>query len=218
MPNLEWNTQVWGRDYNWPLDGDEWHEAADFCRVPYTTWKDQLIKSFAAQAIRKDSHILEIGPGHGRWSSMLLPYVPQGQLSLVDLNSSCIDFCKNKFKGHSNIDYYVNNGKDLSFIPNNTIDFVFSFDTFVHIEEPEIRSYITELKRVMSRQTVGVIHHTGTPTDIQRQNGMRSSVGLSKFTRILQENGLTIIRQTDSWDQGCNVKYAGDYITVFIRS
>ena len=217
MPDLEWNLKVWDKAYPWPADGDEWSQQAEFCGVPYAKWKEELAETFLIANIKPSSAVLEIGPGHGRWSGQIPARIPSGMLYLVDLSPSCIEYCRKKFAAHPNVQYFVNDGRKLVAIGDSSIDFVWSFDTFVHIEESEIRSYARELARVMKPQSMGVIHHAGNPTLAQRQSGMRSEVGTRKFGALLAEAGLHIIRQVSEWGNGCNMKLTGDCLTVFAR-
>jgi ubiquinone/menaquinone biosynthesis C-methylase UbiE len=159
---------------------------------------------------------LEIGPGHGRWSTLIAGRVCGGALHLVDISPSCIEHCRRKII-QSHVHYIVNDGKSLHGIDTEHVDFIWSFDTFVHIEEPETRAYAREFSRVLKRHAMGVIHHPGSPTPEQRQGGMRSLVTAGLFRQILEENGLHAIRQTDSWGEKCSVKCAGDMITVFAK-
>jgi ubiquinone/menaquinone biosynthesis C-methylase UbiE len=207
--------RVWNTAYTWDKDGDEWSQQAEFCGVPYEKWKDQIRRTFIVPRIRPESVALEIGPGHGRWSVMLPAKVTT--LHLVDLSQTCIDYCKHRLAEHKNIQYHVNDGKSLPTIEKASIDFVWSFDSFVHIEEPEVRSYAREFARVMKPQSMGAIHHPGSPTPQQRQNGMRSALDSKKFATILGEAGLHVIRQVTEWEGGCNFNLTGDAITVFAR-
>lgn len=213
MPDLAWNRKVWDGAYTWPADGDEWSQQAEFCGVPYDRWKDELRRTFIVPNVRPESTALEIGPGHGRWSALLQPKV--STLHLVDLSSSCIEFCRKRLTSHVNVRYHVNDGRTLPMLEAASVDFVWSFDTFVHIEETEVRSYARELRRVMKPQSMGVIHHPGNPTQEQRQNGMRSLVNSRAFATILAENGLHMIRQVSEWGAGCNLALTGDALTVF---
>lgn len=217
MPDIAWNKKVWDGAYTWPQDGDEWSQQADFCGVPYDKWKDQLVRTFLVPNMRPESTVLEIGPGHGRWSTLIPQRIPKGILHLVDLSSGCIEFCKKRLISHANVLYHVNDGRNLGMLPDKSIDFVWSFDTFVHIEEPEVRVYARDLCRVMKPQSMGVIHHPGTPTPEQRKNGMRSLMDSRKFAVILAESNLHVIRQTSEWGTGCNLSMTGDAITVFAR-
>lgn len=217
MPTIEWNKTVWDTAYTWPKDGDEWDDSARFCGVPYEKWKDELVRAFIVPHIKPDSQVLEIGPGHGRWSALIPHRITKGTLHLIDLSQSCIEFCKKRLAEHQNVKYLVNDGRRLDGIADKSIDFVWSFDTFVHIEEPEVRSYAREFARAMKPQSMGVIHHSGSPTFEQKQSGMRSEVGGRKFGAIFAEAGLHVIRQVAEWGQGCNMKLTGDTMTVFAR-
>jgi ubiquinone/menaquinone biosynthesis C-methylase UbiE len=217
MPTLDWNFKVWNATYTWPKDGDEWDDFARYCGVEYEKWKDSLARTFLIPNLRPESTVLEIGPGHGRWSALIPQRIPKGTLHLVDLSPSCIEFCKKKLAQYGNVKYWVNDGRSLKDIVDQSVDFVWSFDTFVHIEEPEVRAYARDLYRVMRRQSMGVIHHPGTPTPEQRQNGMRSMIDSRKFAAILAENSFHVIRQTSEWGDGCNMALTGDALTVFAR-
>ncbi len=217
MPDKIWNLSVWDKSYDWSKDGEEWDDFARFCAVPYEKWKDSLSRTFLIGHLRQSSEVLEIGPGHGRWSALLPNRIPAGTLHLVDLSPNCIEFCRQRFQAHKNIRYYVNDGKSLTDIGDKSIDFCWSFDTFVHVEESEVRPYAKELRRVMKPQSMGAIHHPGNPTEQQRQNGCRSKLDSRKFAAILAENGLHVIRQVSEWGQGCNLHLTGDVITVFAR-
>lgn len=226
MPDLAWNKRLWDQDYAWPKDGDEWDDCAKFCGVPYDQWKDSLARTFLIPHLKPKSVVLEIGPGHGRWSVMIPERIPGGIFWLIDMSASCINFCKKRMysrDGAANdqcfFNYVVNDGRKLEALADGSVDFVWSFDTFVHIEEPEIRSYARELARVMKHQSMGVIHHSGTPTPEQRRCGMRSEVGLRRFGAILAEAGLHVVRQASEWgpNNSCNMMMTADCITVFAR-
>lgn len=215
MPSLEWN-KYWDKSYPWSQHGDEWVEHAQFCGVPYDKWKDSLAKYFLINPLQSDFTVLEIGAGHGRWSALIPERIPKGTLHLVEFSQTCIDFCKKRLAQYNNIKYWTNDGRGLPFLDKDSINYAWSFDSFVHIEEPEVRSYARELFRVMKPQAMGAIHHCGNPTPEQRQNGARSKVSGVQFRQILQDAGFFVIRQVDSWDGG-NIKMAGDVISVFAK-
>jgi SAM-dependent methyltransferase len=216
MPDLSWNRRVWS-DYSWPQHGEEWSaEMAVYCGVTPEHWKNSVAREFLIPHLRKDKAVLEIGAGHGRWSEIIIPR--SGEVWLFDLNPSCREFLRKNFGGKG---VFVPDcdGKTLRrgrVDGGEWVDFIWSFDTFVHIEEPETRSYAREFARLMKRQTMGVIHHAGNPTAEQRARGCRSQVTARQFEKILGEAGLVVIRQTDSWGE-CNVKLAGDVVTVFVK-
>lgn len=216
MPDLDWHRKVWGKTYPWPKDGDEWDEMAKFSGVSYESWKDSLIRLFVINHLRPFFNVVEIGAGHGRWSERIAPQVPNGTLCLVDLNQACIDYCRKRLEKYQNIKYVVNDGSTLKALDAGKTDFVWSFDTFPHIEIQEVRPYAREIYRIMARQSMGAIHHCGNPTAEQKASGARASVTGVEFKKLLMDAGFYIIHQVDSWNGG-NVKLQNDLITVFVK-
>jgi ubiquinone/menaquinone biosynthesis C-methylase UbiE len=219
MPSIEWNLQVWDRDYPWIAHGEEWTQQAEFCGVPYEAWKESLARTFLIPYVNPNSAVVEIGPGHGRWTKYIHSRIQSahGVVHLVDISQSCLDYCRKKFIGYF-FQFHKTDGRTIpSAVRPGSVDFVWSFDTFVHIEEPEIRSYAKEFFRVLKPQGMGVIHHSGTPSPEQRAGGARSLVGARLFGDILRQAGFFVIRQTSEWGQGCNLKLTGDAITIFVK-
>lgn len=153
MPSLDWNLEQWDRKHDWAQDGAEWS----------TTWGSDRMQWFGAllpriQAFLPAPTILEIAPGFGRWTAFLQPYCRH--LHAVDLSANCIDYCRTRFADLDNISYSVNDGMHLDAVADNSIDFAFSFDSLVHVEDNVIASYLHELRRVLSGNGVAFIHHS----------------------------------------------------------
>src|SRR5262245_51491417 len=110
-------------------------------------------------------HVLEIGPGHGRWTKLYVGSV--GKVTLVDLSPSCIEHCKKLFSSLNHIDYFVNDGSTLRPLGDQTIDFIWSYDVFVHIERPEFKRYLLEGARVLKPGGVAVIHHPNSELSLR---------------------------------------------------
>ncbi len=60
---LKANKEIW-ENWNWDGGGEEW--------TPSLEWKESLINNILRQYIRPGGHILEIGPGAGRWTGVLV--------------------------------------------------------------------------------------------------------------------------------------------------
>ncbi len=89
---VENKLRLWNQDYGWSKRGDEWDGQARFCGQPYNQWKQSIVDTFIVSNTA-NSVVLEIGPGHGRWSRIIAGLCRQ--LILVDLSPQCIQFCKN---------------------------------------------------------------------------------------------------------------------------
>lgn len=152
MPDTDWNKAVWDRDYNWSGLGEEWSEAWGSSEAQWYGCILPRIRSFLpAQTI------LEIAPGHGRWTRFLtrLSHVYSG----VDISDKCIEYCRSAFPD-PRCSFFVNDGFDLSMVPDDSIDFVFSFDSLVHAERAVIEAYIPQILRKCRSGGVAFIHHS----------------------------------------------------------
>lgn len=153
MPTIKENLEIWGSEDSWTLDGEEWSEY--WGGVEAQWWGSVLprIHSF----VPTDT-ILEIAPGYGRWTNYLKDMCRE--LIIVDLNESCIDKCRTRFKDESNIRYYVNDSSSLDFVEKKSVDFLFSFDSLVHADPEVIEIYLRQLGSILKPNGVGFIHHS----------------------------------------------------------
>jgi SAM-dependent methyltransferase len=198
MPTLEQN-RFWDR-YNWPQDGDEWTDQARYCRIDYAVWKQDLIEAFMVPNIAGNSTVLEVGVGHGRWT----PFLARDAKRYIgtDFNPSCIDFCRQRFADLANADFQLTDGRTLASVAGGSAQFVWSYDSFVHIEPDITQGYLAEFARVLAPGGRCSIHHPGAPDDRQRAVGGRSAVTRELFARFAEKSGLRILSQVDSWGPG----------------
>jgi SAM-dependent methyltransferase len=153
MPSLEENKKRWDGGYDWSDAGDEWSAAwggADW-QWSVTLWP--RIRSYLP--VRR---ILEIAPGYGRWTQYLVDECEE--LVGVDLSASCVEGCRARFANDTRLSFLQNDGYSLQGVIDNSIDFVFSFDSLVHVEADVLSSYISEMGRVLSDQGVAFFHHS----------------------------------------------------------
>lgn len=230
MATIEYNEEMWDKSYKWINHGEEWSQGWGGSDMQWFGMILPRIKNFLPAKT-----ILEIAPGHGRWTEFLLNYAEK--LQIVDLSKTCIEECKKRFETKNNIDYYVNDGKSLNMIEDGAIDFVFSFDSLVHVEEEVIDSYLNGLSRKLSQNGVGFIHHSNMEEyssyfkavrKIPRGRGILSKIGLIeskehlrahsmsalKFDKLCEKYSLKCIGQeVINWDS----KRLIDSISIFCR-
>jgi len=151
LPSIRENFTVW--EYDWLHDGEEWS-------VPWgnseAQWRRTVLPRI--QAFLPSRSALEIGPGYGRWTERLRRHCER--LTLVDLSPRCIQYCQARFSSDSHLCYEVNDGLSLSAIPDNSIDFVFSFDSLVHAGPDVVRSYILQLAQKLTQEGSCFLHHS----------------------------------------------------------
>lgn len=153
MPSIKENFDKWNKDYAWPDDGEEWSAPWGTSETQWNEWILPRIKQYLPQ-----KSILEIGPGHGRWTTYLRNHCQF--LHLIDLSPRCIAYCMARFSDAENISYHVNGGDDLNAISNSSIDFVFSFDSLVHADAAVCYKYLCQIGEKLTQNGVCFLHHS----------------------------------------------------------
>ncbi len=220
MASIELNKNNWDQEYTWDENGDEWSVAWGTAELQWHTSIYPKIHQFLPA-----NTILEIAPGRGRWTQFLLEHC--SNLKILDLSSNCIEFCKQRFQKENKIEYHVNDGKSLSMIADNSVDFLFSYDSLVHVDKETLASYIQQFKRILKPEGVAFIHHSnlknhinkidrpGVGTRIKRLIGVENAVnkgwrapdvGYQDVLEICNDSGLKCLRQElTSWEKTNNV-------------
>lgn len=139
--------------YDWRDAGEEWSERWG---TSAAQWLGTILPRI--RNCLPASTILEIGPGYGRWTHYLKDHCDR--LLVVDRAAQCIDACRERFADEPKITGYVNQGGSLDMIPDRSIDFIFSFDVFVHIQRPVVEKYLAEFSRTLKIGGRGFIHHS----------------------------------------------------------
>lgn len=240
--SIENNRRIWDKDYHWKENGEEWREQAEACKQPYSLWKESIVETFLKANIDSETKVLEIGPGHGRWTSEILGFC--GHIFLVDLSESCLQYCRSRFANRQNITLLQTDGRSLKGIGDAGIDFIWSYDVFVHVDAPSIRAYFREFHRVLRPNGLAVIHHAGRrhralPLAFLRKmrpgggwiyrwlsmgfsfhhDGWRSDVSRELIGEAAGESGLTVVSQQRRWgpNQEFGVPEYGDWITILSK-
>jgi ubiquinone/menaquinone biosynthesis C-methylase UbiE len=186
MPSLEKNKTWWNDSYDWTQVGDEWSKSWG---GPQMQWYGSLLPRI--HAFLPAQTILEIAPGFGRWTQFLKDMCDH--LIAVDLSEKCIQACQKRFADASRITYHVNDGKSLAMVPDDSIDFVFSFDSLVHAEDDVILAYISQLGRILKKDGAAFIHHSNLGEyPYYRQ--------ISKYRKVQRALGaLRVIEKNTHW-------------------
>jgi len=139
----EWNARV-QHDYRyWMSDGVEsdelmWQSGVrDFSLLTQglTPW---VISGWTA---------LEIGCGVGR---LLKPAASSfARVIGVDVSDKALERAKELCQAHENIEYVLSSGEGIPSIPDNSVDFVFSFAALSNVPVRVLASYLDEANRVL---------------------------------------------------------------------
>jgi SAM-dependent methyltransferase len=138
---------------------------------------------------------LEIAPGEGRMTEYLLTYCQD--LHLLDLNKHPLSVCMNKF-GNRCSGYFVNDGKSIPQYFTNNLDFIFSWDSFVHIHWDIFKIYLNEISRSLKSGGVFFIHHAhyfgGSEFSFQNYSG-RANLDLEDLDQEINNLDMEILEQ-----------------------
>ena len=241
---VENNFRIWDQKYDWPRDGDEWDGQSRLSHQPYDEWKKSIIETFIAPNISENSIALEIAPGHGRWTTGIVEFCKE--IILIDLSPSCIEFCKKRFASFNHVRYIVNDGKSLNGVKDNYVDFVWSYDSFVHMDKNTIEAYLNEISRVLKPEVIGIIpnpcsRHALLWLDFLRRkgeignrfynlismgkkgygdDGWRSNISKRLFKELAVDKGLGVEAQMQRWGKNheFGIPRYGDFITILRKN
>lgn len=229
MPGLDAIRETWNHDAGWLAEGDEW--SGPWGGSESLWWGTLLprIHAFVPAGV-----LLELGPGHGRWSRYLRQHTDR--LVLVDVAENCIHACRRRLGDDPGVSYHVGDGRTLPMLADGSVDFAFSFDSLVHAEADVLHGYARELARVLTPDGVAFIHHSNMAAYRRAASLVRrvpdrwrrpltihglainlyawraESTSAEEFARLCGEAGLACISQElIAWEYG---RFLSDVISV----
>jgi SAM-dependent methyltransferase len=118
---------------------------------------DPYLPSYATEG-------LEIGPGGGRLTSLLVPRTKV--LHLAESSEAMLRHLKGRFVGANNLHYYHTDGMTLPALRPGSLDYVTAFDVFVHFEARLIYWYLRQMTNLLKPGGTGIIHYANVLTPI----------------------------------------------------
>jgi SAM-dependent methyltransferase len=108
--------------------------------------------------------LLEIGPGGGRFTEVLLPKCKK--LIAVDSSPTMLDLLRERFPDEERLECRLGNGRGLGGVADDSVDAVFSYGVFVHLQHWDIYNYLTEVRRVLKPGGKALIQHSNLLSDL----------------------------------------------------
>jgi len=217
MATLEWNKEKWDSQYNWQLKGEEWS----------SSWRNSEAQWFSSLYPRIHrfigcGNILEIASGYGRWSKFLIEYA-SSNFRGVDLSGECVDYCNANLKS-PNASFILNDGTSLEDVSDIKYDFVFSFDSLVHVNPDVLEKYISQIIPLLNTNGTCFIHHSNFGSIIEKgginnqhrgYTHIRDQSTSAKIVRdlVLKHKGRILCQEIIDWGGG----EAIDCLTVFSK-
>lgn len=214
LNTLRDNYSIWNAQ-SWAQYGEEWTlDVSKFRGLDPNQWKADLLATMLKPYVKSNSVIVEIGPGGGRWTEQLLPF--SDKLYLIDISEKALEVCRQRFGYENRVRFIQVCDQGDSFIKreeidDQSIDFIWSYDVFVHINPNDINKYLRDFARVMKSHSMGVIHHAGSyKASLDRLHYFRSNIDARFFNHLLKTHDFQVITQNSEMPH-----FPGDVITVF---
>lgn len=139
---------------------------------------------------------IDLAAGHGRHTEQLLQR-GAGEVFILDIQPSNIEVCRQRFVGHQNVRVAVNSGFDFSPVSDNWATFVFCFDAMVHFDSDVVRSYLRDLRRILSPNGQAFFHHSNQMSDVEwsKARHARNFMSQELFAHYARKEGLHVVRQ-----------------------
>lgn len=185
MPSLDWNRKWAGMIDGFspgPEEehfGDRWGDPRSFAPLL------EVRRRFLDPYFTPGDTVLEIGSGGGRWTQY---FESAGRLIIVEFNSESFDYLRHRFPD-LHFTAYQTSGYEMAGVASSSVDLVFTFDVFVHIEPEGIKDYLFEIERVLKPGGAAVVHYGDIRKQIARENP-----GFSRMTRARMEELIAATR------------------------
>ena len=155
----------------------------------------QVRKRYLEPYLTPETVALEIGSGGGRWTRYLLV---ARKVVVVELNREFFEYLEERFSADAEkLEFYETSGYEIRGIPDESIDLVFSFGTFVHIDPEGIDAYLGEIRRTLRPGGTATIHYGDRSKKFfaGRPPGYAgfSDMDARKMESFLQSHGLEVL-------------------------
>lgn len=167
----------------------------DVQKVNFTLTKDVIIKHLLGIGHFKAQNILEIGPGPGTWTEVLLERFPGAHFTLVDISEQMLKQASGRLGSRGNFNFI--NQDFTTFNANQPFDLVFSSRAIEYAEDKP--AFINNLARHLAFGGTSFVI-TKTPHYFRdrllfRRIPLRHQrqLSLGQFKRLVKAAGLTVL-------------------------
>lgn len=202
MPTIEWNKgwsenlkQFQNGHFQDKLDhlggkyyGDHWGNPENNVALK------KVLNDFLTPYIDHDMVALEIGSGGGRFTQYMLD---ASRLYCVDLNEDMLDYIRERFHENDNIEYIVTHSTDLPGVEKHSVDFVFTYDVWVHLDLKDISKYLDSIISILKPGGKISIHFSNKRKPMAAANKGLSHNYPESMVVLLQRKGFEVLYVDD---------------------
>jgi SAM-dependent methyltransferase len=154
-------------------------------------WLRFVRDEFLLPFVHPDRVGVEIGPGGGRWTRYLLTLA---RLYVVDFHQELLDELARNFRAPG-LFLVKNTGTDFPLIELESVDLVFSFGVFVHLDAPIIESYLDNIKTIIRPGADVIIQYSDKTKEWARKNLTFSDNDPARMCAMITARGYRIVRE-----------------------
>jgi hypothetical protein len=166
--------------------GQEWGDLDD---VPPLAF---VLERYLRPYVDPTRVAVEIGPGGGRWTRHLTGF---RKLYIVEYYAELLSEVQRTFVRRENLVFIKNNGNDFPGIPADSIDFLFSFGVFVHLDMPIVESYLDNIKPIIKPGANVVIHYADKTKIMAKLNEGFAENDPERMRQAVQTRGYEILEE-----------------------
>ncbi len=146
---------------------------------------------YVAPYVQAGHCAVEIGPGGGRWTRYLTGF---RTLYAVDFHQQLLDELRRNFHG-PNLRFIRNNGTDFPGVPQRSIDYLFSFGTFVHLDAHLIQGYLKNIKPILKPGANAVIQYADKTKIMAQLDAALADNSPQRMRQMVAEAGYRILEE-----------------------
>jgi hypothetical protein len=165
--------------------GLEWGDPEASPPLAYV--RDRFLRPF----VTPETSAIEIGVGGGRWTRYMLG---AARVYAVDFHQELLDELRSNY-GPANLTFVKNNGDDFPGIAPASIDFIFSFGTFVHLDVDIIDRYLRNMKPLLTATSNVVIQYSDQTKPLARSNPGFSKNDPETMRQLVSSHGYVIFEE-----------------------
>jgi SAM-dependent methyltransferase len=162
--------------------------------TPLRFIRDRFVLPF----VNPEHNAMDIGCGGGRWTRYLLGFKT---VYAIDYYEQLLSEFSKTFKRYKHVRPIKNNGTDFPGVPPHSIDFVFSFGCFGHINQTLINGYIGHIKEILKPGGNVVIHYSDKNKIMAQDPGFSDNTP-EEMRKIVLSHGFKILKEdtTTMWN------------------
>lgn len=192
MPTVKWN-KLWQDDViAWEQNETPDHYGNQWGDPEQVDILAKIRDRFITPYVYPSKTALEIGSGGGRWTQYMLGF---GRTICVDIHDEMFHYLIERFGAVPQLSFCKTNGTEFPGIQARSVDYAFTFGTFVHLDPPIIAAYLASLRPILAPGANVVIQYADKDKPMAAENdGFAMTTG-PIMRGMIEAAGYTVVEE-----------------------